>query len=144
MEFNNAESTMIRTVLGYQNTYRFKNSRLESALSQADADGAAIVRAELAGIAEVDKELRAGGVGYSSAGTASVDKSLRFATARGENPSDKLKGLGRMHITRLSNFFGVPIMSDYYGTGGYAGDPWANGIGQTDGTLAGSFDIKLG
>ena len=139
--FTNAQLVQVRSVLGYQNAWRFKNVRLESAFEQVDVDGLAFIVAELAAIAEVDAALRSGGVGMDAAGAAAVDKSLRFATARGENPSDQLRKLGRMHVSRISSILGVPVASDYYGTAGYPGDPWANGIGQND---MSSFDIKLG
>lgn len=144
MAFTNAAALQIRVLLGYQNSFRYKNTRLESALTagQVDSDGEVFVLNELAAVKEIDVELRAGGVGYISAGAASVDRSLKLSVSRGERPMDALRNLGRMHIGRLATFFGVEILSDYFGTAGYGGDPWSDGIGTKRG--GGTFDVKLG
>lgn len=142
MAFTNAEKAKIRTVLGYPNLFRYKNPRLESALDAVDTDGEAIVRAELTAIAQVDTELLSGGGGFDSAGVKKVDE-IEFQTGSVSMTAiAQLQRIGRVHIGRISSFFGTPINGDYYGSTGYPGDPWSKQMGM--GQQGSSFEIKLG
>jgi hypothetical protein len=142
MAFSNAEKAKIRTVLGYPNLFRYKNPRLESALESVDADGEVIVRAELAAIAEIDTALLSGGSAFDSAGLKKVDE-VEFQTGSiSLTVAAQMQRTGRIHIGRISSFFGTPINGDYYGSGGYPGDPWSKQMGM--GQQGSSFEIKLG
>jgi hypothetical protein len=140
MAFTNAELIRIRSVLGYPNAYRYKNVRLESALVQVDADGETYIRTELAAIDEIDASIRSGGIAFSALGAKKVDE-VELKDKSGQGVADESRKMGRLHISRISGFFGVEIHSDYYGTSGFPGDWWSGGIG---GHSESSVELKFG
>lgn len=141
MAFTNAELIRIRSVLGYPNAFRYKNVRLESALVQVDSDGETYIRAELAAIQEIDTAIRTGGDAFDSLGIKRVDE-IEFQNGTASSVEMRARALGRVHISRISSFFGVNIHSDYYGSAGFPGDWWSDGMGGRN--SGGSFDLKLG
>jgi hypothetical protein len=140
MAFTNAELIRIRSVLGYPNAFRYKNVRLESALVQVDSDGETYIRGELAAILEIDTAIRTGGDAFDSIGLKKVDE-IEFQSGTAASLEVRAKSLGRVHIGRISSFFGVNIHSDYYGTGGFPGDWWSGGI---SGNAPCAFEMKFG
>lgn len=141
MAFTNAELTKIRAVLGYPNAYRYKNPRLESALVQADSDGEAYIRSELAAIVEIDAAMMSGGMAFDAAGVKKVDE-IEFQTGSNQTVLSQLQRAGRVHIARISDFFGTPINADYYGQNGYPGDPWSDQMTMRNSPLG--VEVKLG
>lgn len=139
--FTGPEKITIRAVLGYPNLFRYKNTRLESALVAVDDDGAAYVRAELARVVEIDTAIASGGTAFDALGLKKVDE-IEFQNGANQGPAEQAKRMGRIHIGRISAFFGVPTWSDYYGQGGFPGDFWSDGINQQSRGLG--FEIKLG
>ena len=117
MAFTEAQKVQIRKYLGYPDLFRSANTRLESAIevvggrpeTQAEVES---ILAKLAALQErIDGQL-------ATAGIKQVDEIEFF-----ENAS--LLGLlshGRMLCGNLSTLFGIPIASDPFGSGGYAGD----------------------
>lgn len=141
MAFTGPELIRIRAVLGYPNLFRYKNTRLESALVQADADGETYIRAELAAIAEVDAAIRNGGTAFDALGVRKVDE-VEFQTGATQSPEMQARKMGRVHIARISSFFGVNVHSDYYGTSGFPGDWFADGTGERNSPLG--IELHLG
>jgi len=113
----------IRLYLGYPNLYRYKNTRLESALEgSVDADAEAVIVGLLAKIDQVEEQLL--NLTLTTAGVRRVDEIWFFEN---NQQAKSLGALGRTYIGRISIILGTPIYSDYYGAQGYLGDRFSEG-----------------
>ena len=131
--FTSAEATSIRHYLGYPQVYRYQDPRLESAIVQVggDVDAAALVRLLLTSIDGVF--VKVGTSALAGAGVKSLDKG-DVELYQGQQ-LEGMREVGRTFCGRLSSLFGVPILADVFGGGGYTGDQWKLGAGNS--SLAG-------
>lgn len=115
-----------RLYLGAPDLWRYRDSRLESALDGLDADAEAEVVALLDAIAEADGLLAADGSAIQSAGLKRAEDIEWYGDGKsvtGESsPMQAAAARGRQLINRLSIILGVPIINDYFGRRGYGGD----------------------
>ena len=130
MAFTNAERVKIRQLIGFPSVLLDRNSRLESAMDLigADVDGAAAARAIMVNAATTDAALL----------VAQGDAGLKRAEDLEWYQSEEFRSLsseGRRYCSQLSMLFGVPLVGDYYGTGGYRGDDWAGSSFQYGGAI---------
>lgn len=118
------EKSKVRSMLGYPNAYRYKNTRLESMLSDSDNDTSVQIRACIVGVETAVTELETYSI--EGAGLKRVDE-IWFDNSGANSRSASLIRSGRRHIARLSIILGCPIANDYFGTLGYAGDSFSQG-----------------
>jgi hypothetical protein len=132
MSFTTAEEALIRRYLGYPDLWRYKDTRLEGAMDTAsnDPDAVALIRADLAALADIDVKFIARAV--SHAGVRRVDEIEFFG--EGSILND-LRRVGRTVAGRISATLGVPLYADYFGTSGYPGDAFMGGIGGSGGNI---------
>jgi hypothetical protein len=128
--FTDLEKARIRTYLGYPNMYRYRNTRLESAMDGLDEGVLSLVRAAMAEIEKVD--LRITTDGLDSVGVKRVDE-IELQSKSSNGGVDRLDGIrkvGRIYIARISKVLGTPINhgSDYFSPNGYQGDSWSTQI----------------
>lgn len=124
MAFTESQKAQVRLALGYPFVYQDRNSRLESAfdLLGADASVSAIVVAILAQLTAVGTALESS---LSSAGLKRAEDIEWYNNgAGGSAVIDQKRAEGRRYCGQLSILFGVPIMADMFGEGGYEGDRW--------------------
>lgn len=127
MALTGAQTTAIRTYLGYPNLNRYKHTRLEGTFASLDADGEAALVAILSELATVDAVLAAAGQTVSAQGTLKkVDEVEWYNTTTGASNGSGALARGRTLITRLSVLLGVPTYGDYFGRTGYPGDTYSD------------------
>lgn len=133
MAFTEAQKVQIRKWLGYPSIFRYKDVRLESAITvvgddpDAQAEAESILARLSGGATSVDSQLddalgtaglkRAEDIEWYQPGSGSSAASSG-ATAQ----QASLEHAGRLLCSRLSQLFGVPLYGDAYGTRGYPGD----------------------
>jgi len=136
------QKTNIRQYLGYPNIFRYKHTRLESVMDDLDADAEAVVVTLLADIVTADTQVKtAVGSIAGGAGVKKVDEIEFFSPKEGQLETiESARDRGRELVGRLSNLFGVPVGSDYFGQLGYEGDAFSEGGGMTGrGAYGGPF-----
>lgn len=124
MAFTETQKSQIRLALGYPDTFLDRNSRLEDAIDLVGARPAtqAIVDAILVSLAGVSTSLAAS---LSSAGLKRAEDIEWYAAGSGGSAViTQKRDEGKRFCAQLSIIFGVPIMADMFGTGGYLGDKW--------------------
>lgn len=140
MALTATQQAQIRQYLGYPDLFRYKNVRLEGAISgNLSAEAEALIVAQLAQLATIDTALTTG-VGLSSAGVKKVDEIEFFGAMVTIN---SLRALGRTVAGRIGTTLGVPFYSDYFGANGYPGDSYSDILG-TGGNSEGGGSIPLG
>ena len=149
MAFSTLQKAQIRFFLGYPMGYRDHNPRLENAFNVVGSEP------ESQSIVEIilDKLNALYGDGITSspldqqvafAGIVKVESAddvVQFGSGNGNSANAVSEGqsiAGRKLVSALSSFFGVPIASDVFGTGGYVGDGWKFGNGMSRNFLMGS------
>lgn len=146
MAFTEAQKVKIRHYLGFPDVYRYANPRLESAMDVIGErpDTKAMIE-------EIMAEVAAGLLALSptndsglhtQAGLKKVDEIEFFGDAKSGTvsaASDSMKTLVRENIGRLSIAFGVPVVHDIVGGGGYKLDSWGS-----EGFQGGGNIIPLG
>ncbi|MDI3282120.1 hypothetical protein [Polyangium sp. 15x6] len=147
MAFSEAQKTDIRFYLGYPDVYRYANPRLENAIevvggrpeSQAKVELLLSLLANVMGAnagdpAQIDKALQNAGL----KAVESADDRIEFGDSSGEgtyssSSLNSVSDYGRMLVSALSSFMGVPIASNVFGKGGYVGDQWSQTNGMSNG-----------
>lgn len=124
MAFTEAQRVKLRAYLGYPDVYRQYNPRLESAFDVIGGrpDTQASIEALLTAIAAVDTTLTNL---LALAGLKRAEEVEWYQAMSGNGNSAPMEAAcrqGRRLIGRLSTAFGVPVMGDYFGSGGYQGD----------------------
>ena len=126
MALTATQQAQIRQYLGYPDLFRYKNVRLEGAITgNLSADAEALIVAQLAQLVTIDAAL-VSGTGLTSAGIKKVDEVEFFGAMVTINT---LRALGRTVAGRISTTLGVPFYSDYFGPGGYPGDAYSDILG---------------
>lgn len=130
MAFTTAEAVQIRKYLGVPSINRYRDPRLEGAIEVvgADTDAATEVRAILAAITNVETTLTSA---LSTAGLKRAEDIEWYQASSGSSGSSVVeagRSEGRRLCAQLSVLFGVPLVNDAFGTGGYGGD-WFMGTG---------------
>lgn len=118
-----AEKAKIRLFLGYADEFRYKSTRLESTLVNISDEAIDQVRAVLTNLATVENLILT--IGLANIGLKRVDE-VWFTD--GVTQINQQRKAGRIFIGQLSIIFGVPIYSDYFGSGGWLGDSFS-GLG---------------
>jgi hypothetical protein len=128
--------------LGYPNLYRYKNTRLESAILALDSASQPLIEAEILNIQAVDAKIVEA---LDRVGVKKVDEIELFGSSKDSSDSlDRIRSVGRQRIGHISVILGVPINTDYYSTKGYPGDSFsAGGMGPENGWSQG-IEIELG
>lgn len=129
--FTATQQTSIRLYLGYPDSFRYKDTRLESMFMPGAISDEAItsVLASLTSIAAIETQILGRGLGAS--GVKAVDEIEFF---EGKN-SEELRNYGKMYVGRISITLGVPIYSNVFGNHGYLGDKYsAGGLGNSSGS----------
>lgn len=139
MALTGAQTTAIRSYLGYANLNRYKNTRLEGTFTALDADGEAAVVVLLTNIAAVDAALSTAAL--TTGGLKKVDE-VEFYPTNGvaSGAVANIRAQGRLLISRLSVLLGVPFYGDYFGGNGYPGDTYSD-IGLSGPNAAGMFRL---
>mgnify|MGYP003534394906 FL=1 len=124
MAFTEAQRVKLRKFLGYPVVFRSYNPRLESAFDVIGGrpDTQASVEDLITKIDAVDLTLASA---LSLAGLKRAEEVEWYQAMSGKGisaPMAAAMAQGRMLIGRLSTTFGVPVESDYFGSGGYSGD----------------------
>lgn len=123
MAFTLAQAQAIRQYLGYPTLFRYRNTRLESAITvtgdDAEASAAAVVILTALATTQTDFDSA-----FTSAGLKRADEVEWYQGAGGKGTAelDAQRARGRMYCSRLSQLLGVPLWGDYWGTLGFAGD----------------------
>lgn len=129
MAFTEPQRVQIRLMLGYPDVFRSYNPRLEGVFDVIGSrpDTQAAVVDLLTKIAALDLQL---GTILSLAGLKRAEdvEWYQALNTKMSAPMQAVATLGRIYIGRMSALMGVPIYSDFFGTGGYAGDNYM-GIG---------------
>jgi hypothetical protein len=125
MAFTTPQETQIRKWLGFPALFRFRDVRLESAITivGGDVDASAEVVTVLGALAVLDADIISS---VSMAGIKQADEVQFFEgkSKTGTALTDAQQRQGRMLCSRLSTLFGVPLANDAFGTKGYSGDWW--------------------
>ena len=131
MAFTDTQKAQIRRYLGYPDVFRYANTRLESAIDVigARSEVQAMVESDLAALAAIETKLS--GTVVNSAGVKRVDEIEFFQSQALKD----IRSEGRRICGRMSVTFGVPLASDVFGSGGYAGDSWMGTATQYGGTF---------
>lgn len=138
MAFTSMQKVKIRLYLGYPNLYRYKHTRLESAMDAVDPDAETLVVADLATLDTLYGELST--TVATGSGIKRVDEVEFF---EGAEARDGVRASGRQVVTRISTILGVPIYADVFGEMGYPGDAWSE-LGGLGGANRGGGVIPLG
>jgi hypothetical protein len=141
MALSAEEKAKIRAYLGYADSFRYKNTRLEGMLEGAlSAEAETLVRAHLTELTRVDTELTAA---ISTGGLKKADEIEFYPSSETRTQEDSKRNEGRMYINRLSIALAVPVFGDFYGSAGYPGDAFSqDGIAPNrGGTSGGAFGI---
>jgi hypothetical protein len=138
MAFSSLQKVKIRLYLGYPNLFRYKHTRLESAMDAVDPDAETLVAADLVILDTIYTQLS--GVVVSNSGIKKVDEVEFFG---GSEERDGVRSSGRQVISRISTILGVPIYADVFGEMGYPGDAWSD-LGGLGGATRGGGVIPLG
>lgn len=130
MAFSEARQIQIRIFMGVPDLHRYRDSRLEDAIKVVGERPAsqAAVEAMLDGLIELDGSL------VSARDTAGMKRAEEVEWYRREEIESK-RDEGRRLCARLSNFLGVPLLGDAFGTEGYRDDEWMGVGGQYGGVL---------
>lgn len=123
MAFTTAEAQAIRQYLGVPTLNRYRDPRLENAITIAgsDVDAAAAVRVILAKLVTVETDYDAA---FADAGLKRADE-VEFYAGKGNAATplvDAQARRGRVQCSRLSQLLGMPILGDYFGRDGFGGD----------------------
>lgn len=118
-----AEKAKIRLLLGYADEFRYKSTRLESTLVNISDEAIDQVRSILSNLVTVENLILT--TGLANIGLKRVDE-IWFTD--GITQINQQRKAGRIFIGQLSIIFGVPIFSDYFGSGGWLGDSFS-GLG---------------
>lgn len=131
MDFTTTQQAQIRAFLGYPSLFRYKDTRLEGVIAGTgvvDGPTVALVLGYIRDLQKIDEKLQT--VALETAGLEQAGK-VKFYESR---QVKTFWELGRVVITRISNAFGVPPYSDYYGQRGYPGDKYSSeGLGRPGG-----------
>src|SRR5690349_6720682 len=119
--FTALEKAKIRTYLGYPDLFRYKNTRLESALDALSPEGETLVRENLTKLATIDDTTIA--EAFANGRLKRVDE-IEWHAATSTQLSDHDLALlqARLWAGRISTIFGVPFYADAFGDEGYPGD----------------------
>lgn len=118
------EKARIRQYLGFSTANKQWNPRLESRMSELDEADLSLTREILQRIQRVECELAPGSSAMSSEGVKKVDEVEFFGPHEGGSRADRFRKTGQNFCSQLSIKLGVPLVGNYFGTGGYAGDGW--------------------
>lgn len=138
MAFASAQLSRLRSLLGYPDLHRYRNTRLEAAFAVVGADAAAqaAVEAIVAEIDDFDAKLVASSSVIQSAGLKRAEDVEWYPSGMKGNSSGLTAPMlaiidqGRIRIGRISTLFGVPVYADYYGRYGYPGDSFMSAANQ--------------
>jgi len=121
--FTETQKSQIRLALGFPDVFLDRNSRLESAIDLVGERAAAkaIVDDLLTQLATVSTSLSDS---LSSAGLKRAEDIEWYQDDSGSAAIGQKRSEGKRLCGQLSIIFGVPIMADMFGTGGYQGDIW--------------------
>lgn len=137
MAFTSAAAVQVRKYLGYPQLNRYKDVRLENAISIIgdDADASAEVTSVLATLVIIEASLANA---QTTAGLKRAEE-VEWYQATGNSGSAEIEGKrseGRRFCSRLSQLFGVPLWGDAFGTAGYPGDSFMGpGMQQSGGPI---------
>ena len=124
MAFTEAQKLKIRVYLGIPSIYRYRDPRLEGAITVVgnDADASAEVVSILAKLATVETDIDSA---MTTAGLKRADEVEWYAGKGGTAGNAVVEAQaakGRRWCSRLSQILGTPIVNDAFGTQGYGGD----------------------
>jgi hypothetical protein len=125
MSFTDTEKANIRIYLGVSSTFRYEDTRLESALDSLANDRPEyipIVQGWLAQLADIETRLT------SALSTAGMIKAEDISWADHQARIVGIRKEGRRMCSRLSSTFGVPLRGDAFGEAGYQGDAWFSSL----------------
>ncbi len=135
MAFTTSEDAQIRQTLGYPNSWRYKDPRLESQIEVvgADVDASAMVLALLVKVAAVQATI--GSTSLTVAGIKKADEVEFFggSSQAGNGQLGTVRAIGRQLCSQLSILMGVPLYGDIFGEGGYPGDQFMSAQNQYGG-----------
>jgi hypothetical protein len=124
VSFTDTESALIRTYLGVTSTFRFEDTRLESAIASIGdrPEYVTIVQGWLAQLADVETRLT------SALSTAGMMKAEDIGWEAGQARIRGIRMEGRRLCSRISVTFGVELRGDAFGESGYQGDGWFGSV----------------
>ena len=141
MAFTTAQASAIRFALGYPDLHRYRNTRLEAAITVVgeDVDASARVVALLTELGTLNASAYFSGL-LTTAGLKRADEVEWYpGTAGGASaPTAGVERRGRQVCNQLSIIFGVPIANDIFSTIGYTSDGW---MGRTNQWGSGFFPL---
>ena len=138
MAFTSLQKVKIRLYLGYPNLYRYKHTRLESAMDAVEPDAETLVAADLTALDAIQSNLSTSVA--TDGGIKRVDE-VEFFSESGSRKEGR--AAARQIVTRISTILGVPIYADVFGEAGYPGDAWSE-LGGLGGATRGGGLIPLG
>jgi hypothetical protein len=126
VSFTDAEKALIRTYLGVTSTFRYEDTRLESAIDSIGdrPEYVTIVQGWLAQLADIETRLT------SALSTAGMTKAEDISWADNQARIVGIRKEGRRMCSRLSTTLGVPLRGDAFGESGYQGDGWFGSLQQ--------------
>ena len=146
MASTETQRVQIRHYLGFPDVFRTANTRLESAMDVIGGrpDTQALVESIMTEIAAGLLALNpsnASGL-HTQAGIKQVDEVEFFGDAKTgatNAAAEEMRRMVRSNINRLSILFGIPVVHDIVGGGGYKLDSWG-----AEGFQSGANIIPLG
>ncbi|NUP13761.1 MAG: hypothetical protein HOW73_47600 [Polyangiaceae bacterium] len=123
MAFTTAQKISIRKYLGLPSVHLDQDSRLESAIDLIGTvpEAQTEVEALLTQLTAVQTELTNS---LAQAGLKRAEDVEWYQAGAGSSVIDQKRAEGRRYCNQLSIIFGVPIVHDYFGEGGYQDDSW--------------------
>lgn len=137
MAFTEPQRVKLRAFLGYPDVFRQYNPRLESDFDVIGGrpDTQAYIETLITAIDAVDAVVN-NALSLAGLRRAEEVEWYQAAVANGNSaPMEAACARGRVLVGRLSTAMGVPIYSDYFGKGGYAGDNYMGAGNQRSGGM---------
>lgn len=122
---SNAHKAQIRLYLGYPDLFKYKNTRLESVISDSvlSSEAQDLIISALNSLAVVESFIL--GTAIQMGGLKRVDD-VEFFSGK---TTKEIRHYGKMYVSRISITLGVPVYSDVFGTKGYLGDTFSGLLG---------------
>jgi hypothetical protein len=129
MAFTEGQKVTLRLLLGYPDIFRQHNPRLESVFDIIGErpETQAAVETLIEAVVDFDPQL-VSLLQFAGLKRAEDVEWYQNLSSKWSAPQEAVRSHGRMLIGRISRLMGVPILGDYFGTGGYPGD-WFMGSG---------------
>lgn len=136
MAFTEGQKVTLRLLLGYPDIFRQHNPRLESVFDVIGArpETQAVIVDLIDKVAAIDPQL-VSLLQFAGLKRAEDVEWYQNLSSKWSAPQEAVRAQGRMLIGRISRLMGVPILGDYFGTGGYPGDWFMGSSNQMSGGI---------